>query len=395
MKIVPIQQKSPTKADISFLSQDNIEKVQAFHASFPMYQETPLHSLPGLAGRLGVRGFYVKDESPRFGLNAFKALGGSYAIGRYLANRLGIPLSELPFSRMVSDEIRAQLGSVTFITATDGNHGRGVAWTANQLKQSAVIYLPKGTKQERVDNIRKENAEAIVTDMNYDDTVRLARKRAEENGWIMVQDTTLPGYRDIPRWIMEGYGTMAREAYQRLPEAPTHIFLQAGVGSMAGAVTGFFANVYPKEQKPIITILEPETADCIFRTAKAADGKLHFARGEMRTMMAGLACGEPCDISWDILESCGDFAAVCSDEAAALGMRTLAHPAGKDPVIISGESGASTTGFAVSLLSDIDSYGDFCNMLHLDKNSVILCFSTEGATDRENYRRIVGEGILP
>lgn len=384
------------KGSASFLERfggKSAEVVHRFHASFPMYKETPLQSLSGMAKKLGIRGLYVKDESYRFGLNAFKVLGGSWAAARYIAERLGIPVDELSFVKITSDEVRERLGDITFVTTTDGNHGRGVAWTARQLRQKAVVYMPKGTRPERLQNIQKEGADASITEMCYDDAVRFACRQAEENGWVLMQDTTLPGYEEIPAWIMEGYGTMAWEAYRQLPVPPTHIFLQAGVGSMAGAVAAFFASAYPDAKKPIITVVEPITADCVFRTAKAADGKLHPASGKLETMMAGLACGEVCALAWDLLAQCADFAMVCEDEVSADGMRMLAHPMTGDPLIVSGESGAVTAGIVAALRMD-SANEQICRALGLDEQSVALCFSTEGATDVENYHRITGENIV-
>lgn len=234
-KIVQLKKEQGKRYDISFLGKENAEKVQQFHASFPVYEKTPLVSFMDTAAALGIKAMYVKDESYRFGLNAFKVLGGSYAIGSYLAQKLGMDISQLPYDKMISDEVRKKLGEITFVTATDGNHGRGVAWTANQLKQKAVVYMPKGSAKERLKNIQAEGAEASITDLNYDSAVRLANSQAEEKGWVMVQDTAWEGYEDIPAWIMQGYGTMGYEAAEQLPERPTHIFLQAGLGSMAGA----------------------------------------------------------------------------------------------------------------------------------------------------------------
>ncbi len=345
------------------------------------------------AQTLGLATLYVKDESYRFGLNAFKVLGGSYAIGRYLAGRLEMDISQLPYEKMVSPEVREKLGEVTFVTATDGNHGRGVAWTAHQLRQHAVVYMPKGSAAERLDNIRAEGAEASITELNYDDAVRLANGQAEQNGWVMVQDTAWEGYEDIPRWIMQGYGTMALEAREQLPEKPTHIFLQAGVGSMAGAVAGFFASQYGSE-RPIITIVEPNKADCLFRTAQANDGALHPVEGHMDTIMAGLACGEPCSIGWEVLKNTADHFISCPDYVAAKGMRLLGNPEQGDTRVISGESGAATAGFVAAVMTDPE-LADVKAALGLDESSHVLCFSTEGDTDRENYRAVVWDGRYP
>ena len=392
-KLVQLQHGTEEKYDINFLNEEEARKVQQFHASFPVYEKTPLAALPDTAAALGLGAMYVKDESYRFGLNAFKVLGGSYAIGNYLAQKLGMDISELPYEKMISDEVREKLGEITFVTATDGNHGRGVAWTANQLKQKAVVYMPKGSAEERLKNIQAEGADASITDLNYDEAVRLANSQAEKNGWVMVQDTAWEGYEDIPTWIMQGYGTMGFEAWGQLPEKPTHIFLQAGVGSMAGAVTGFFSNVY-KEDRPIITIVEPNKADCLFRTAEANDGKLHFVTGDMNTIMEGLACGEPCSIGWNVLHSYADNFISCPDYAAAKGMRILGNPEGKDGKVISGESGAATVGCVAEIMTNPD-LAWLKEKLQLDENSKVLFFSTEGDTDKENYKAVVWDGKYP
>ena len=374
---------------------ENAKKVRAFHASFPEYSVTPLAKLDNLAKALGVANVYVKDESYRFGLNAFKVLGGSYTIGNYLAQKQGKDISELPFNVLSSEEVRKQIGEVTFVTATDGNHGRGIAWTANRLGQKSVVYMPKGSALERLNNIKALGADASITDLNYDDAVRLANSNAEKYGWVMVQDTAWEGYEDIPGWIMEGYTTMAAEAVEQLGGVkPTHIFLQAGVGAMSGGITGFFADLYGDEDRPIITIVEPNKADCIYRSAEANDGKPHFVKGDMNTIMAGLACGEPCTIGWNVLHDHADNFVSMPDYVAAEGMRVLGNPLPGDDRVISGESGAATLGFVAEVMRN-ESLDWLRKQLKLDENSRILCFSTEGDTDKENYRRIVWDGLHP
>ena len=389
-KVVQYERKSGPKYNLDFLNLESAKKVQSFHASFPVYKETPLVELKHTAKSMGLGNIYIKDESYRFGLNAFKVLGGSYAIGNYLAKRLGKSITEMPYEKLVSGEIKRELGDITFVTATDGNHGRGVAWTAKQLQQKSVVYMPKGSAEERLMNIRAEGADASITDLNYDEAVRLANSQAEQKGWVMVQDTAWEGYEDIPGWIMQGYGTMGYEAYMQLPEKPTHIFLQAGVGSMAGAVAGFFASVYG-EDRPIITIVEPNKADCSYKTAEAADGKLHFVTGDMDTIMAGLACGEPCSIGWNVLRDYADNFISCPDYAAAQGMRVLGNPEPGDTKVVSGESGASAFGCIAEIMRD-KTLVELKNKLKLDENSKVLFFSTEGDTDKENYKSIVWDG---
>lgn len=389
-KLVSRERRPGIKYNLDFMSLENAKKVRDFHASFPIYQETPLTELPQTAKEMGLGTIYIKDESYRFGLNAFKVLGGSYAIGNYLAKRLGKTISDLPFEKLVSEEVKKELGEITFVTATDGNHGRGVAWTANQLRQKSVVYMPKGSSSERLANIQAEGADASITNLNYDEAVRLANSQAEQKGWVMVQDTAWEGYEDIPLWIMQGYGTMGYEVYMQLREKPTHIFLQAGVGSLAGAVTGFFSAVYG-EERPIITIVEPNKADCLYRTAEANDGKLHFVTGEMNTIMAGLACGEPCSIGWNVLRDYADFFISCPDYSAAQGMRILGNPAKGDAKVISGESGASAFGCVAEIMRDPRLTG-LKETLKLDETSRVLFFSTEGDTDKDSYKSIVWDG---
>jgi len=389
--------KSEEKADLNFLSKKEIEKARRFHKSFPQYTKTPLVSLDNLAEKLGVGGIYIKDESYRFGLNAFKVLGASYAMSKYLAQRLGMDISELDYKKLTSEEIRKQLGEITFVTATDGNHGRGVAWTAAQLKQKSVVYMPKGSSLTRLDNIRKEGAEASIMDMNYDDAVRLAAENARKYGWVVVQDTAWEGYEDIPSWIMQGYGTMAAEALEQLNssgvERPTHIFVQAGVGSFAAAVQGYLASIF-KDDCPTTVIVEADEAACLYKSALQGDGKPQTVTGDMPTIMAGLACGEPNIIAWEVLKSYSSMFVSCPDWVAAKGMRMLGNPIKGDEKVISGESGAVTLGLVAAIMTR-NELKDLREALKLDENSRVLLFSTEGDTDPDKYRSIVWDGEYP
>ena len=373
---------------------EQAQTVRRFHQSFPEYSVTPLVELKSLAEELGVSNIFVKDESYRFGLNAFKVLGGSYAIAREIGIRMGISEEELTLARLLQPDVQGQLGQLRFVTATDGNHGRGVAWTAKRLGHRAVVFMPKGTAAERLENICKLGAEASITDCNYDDSVRLARQYAVEHEGIVVQDTSWEGYHNVPLHIMQGYTTMGAEIVEQLAaygdQAPTHVFLQAGVGAMAGAMAGFIADYY-KEARPVITIVEPTKADCLYRTALANDGKLHIVDGALNSIMAGLCCGEPCSIGWQQLAAYADNFVAMPDKAAALGMRVLGNPVGNDAAVVSGESGAAGLGLAVAALRERD-LAQLKGSLQLDAESVILCISTEGATDVANYRRIMWEG---
>lgn len=347
------------------------EKALSFHQQLDHYAPTPLHLLSSLSALLGVDRLWIKDESLRFGLNAFKVLGGSYAVSR---------------------ASQGKSGTLTFVTATDGNHGRGVAWAARRLGHQAYVYLPRGTAQERLHSIQKLGAHAEILPMIYDDAVRYASKIARQHGWLLIQDTSWPGYEDSPAWIMQGYTTMGAElALQLGDEQPTHVFLQAGVGSMAGAMTAFFSDLYGPE-KPIIITVEPHQANCVYRTALANDGQLHACPGDLNSIMAGLCCGEVCPLGWEMLRDHADFAISCADRISAYGMRILGNPLGTDARIISGESGAVTTGLVAELMLN-DAWADLRQTVGLNQHSRVLCISTEGDTDPVNYRNVVWNGL--
>lgn len=380
-----------------FLSQQRIDEVVHFHRSFPQYSVTPLHSLDALAKEFHVKKIWVKDESFRFGLNAFKGLGGSYAIGKYLSEKLGTSMKDVTFDFLKSQKIKDKLGQITFVTATDGNHGRGVAWAANQLGHKAVVYMPKGSASARLENIRAEGAEAMITDLNYDDTVRMASQRAKENGWVLVQDTAWEGYEQIPAWIMQGYATIISEAIEQIISTgdvqPTHVFLQAGVGSFAGSMLGYLVEKFGVKC-PVTAIVEPDKAACLYKSIILGDGEPHAVTGSLNTIMAGLACGEPSTVSWDILRDYAHLFVSCPDYVAARGMRVLANPQGQDPHIISGESGAVGVGL-VSLLAETEELKEAAEKLNLNQNAKILIISTEGDTDPIGYRNIIWDGAYP
>ena len=360
------------------------QEALAYHRSFPLYAPTPLARLDALSARLGLGAVYVKDESPRFGLDAFKVLGGSYAVGRCVGRALGIDPEALAYSLLTSASCRQKLAGTTLFTATDGNHGRGVAWTARELGCGAVVRMPRGTVESRVKNIRRLGAQVSVEDLSYDECVRLAaRQAAASRGGVLVQDTAWPGYEEVPLWIMQGYLTLACEADAQMPLRPTHVFLQAGVGSMAAAVAGYFALRYA-DAPPRIVVVEPTRADCFFQSARAGRA---VASGDLNTMMAGLACAVPNPIAWDILDACASGFLVCEDQVSALGMRLLASPLGQDARVVSGESGAVSAGALWEIMTCAQN-APVRDALGLGAQSRVLMISTEGATDPENYRRI-------
>jgi len=381
-----------------FLEEEAVSHIRRFHETVPGYRATPLVRLDALADKLGVKRIYVKDESKRFGLNAFKGLGGIYAVTKVLCRELGLDIEKISFHDLMSPEIRETIKDTVFITATDGNHGRGVAWAASQYGCKSYIYMTKGTAQSRVDAIKAAGAEdVIVTDMNYDDTVRLAARLAEENGWKLTQDTAWEGYEEIPQWITQGYTTMGSEILDQLRldgiRKPSHLFLQAGVGSYAGSILGYFANRFDGHP-PVTTIVEPINVACVFESALVGDGKTHAVTGIQETIMAGLNCGEACLTTWSILRDFSSFYAACPDFVTAKGMRTLAAPLGSDSKIVSGESGAVGLGL-LALLMERNDLSEIRRMMDLNEESVVLLISTEGDTDPVGYYDVVYNGKCP
>lgn len=381
--------------ELEIMALENVAKARAFHESFPQYSVTPLAKLDNMAAYLGLNTLCIKDESYRFGLNAFKVLGGSFAMAKYIAKELGKDVSEMTYDYLTSDALKQEFGQATFCTATDGNHGRGVAWAANKLGQKAIVHMPKGSSKTRFDNIAKENAKVTIEEVNYDECVRIAAAEAAsvEHG-VIVQDTAWEGYTEIPSWIMQGYATMGSEALDQLKgygvERPDVVILQAGVGCMAGAICAYIVNSFP-ENPPKIVIAEAGIADCLYQGAVANDGKYRIVDGDLQTIMAGLACGEPNIVCWEILRNHVTAFCSCPDWVAAKGMRMLAAPIKGDPAVCSGESGAVGMGVIATIMTDPD-YAELKAALELNENSNVLLFSTEGDTDPDKYKSIVWGG---
>jgi len=371
------------------------DEARDFHVQIPGYEMTPLKRLTGLATRLGVGSIWVKDESARWGLNAFKALGGSFAIYRFICQKAG--RSNLSFADLMSDDVRALLGDITFTSATDGNHGKGLAWAARKLQFPCVIYVHKNTSQARIAAIAEFGAEVRVVDGNYDDAVRQCELDARANGWYVISDTSWPGYEDVPTWVMQGYTTLLAETQEQFAAQgiikPTHIFLQAGVGAFAAAVIAFYRKLFG-DAAPLSVVVEPRTADCIYQSMLIADGNPHSVTGDLDTIMAGLACGEPSPLAWQILRDNADFIVTAPDYVAAKGMRMYGVPLKGDPVVISGESGAVTLG-VLPFIMNYAGAAPLREQLRLDETSRILLINTEGNTDPNYFRNVVWEGVLP
>ena len=377
---------------------------------WPGHAETPLHHLPGLAARLGLGALHYKDECGRFGLKSFKALGGAYAVFRLLkktveARNGGQPVDS---QQMIAGTYRDIVQTVTVTCATDGNHGRSVAWGARLFGCRCVIYVHESVSEGRCAAIAQHGADVIRVPGNYDDSVRHAANEARKNGWTVVSDTTYEGYREIPIDVMHGYGVMAREIVRALADEragpsqariapsrkegaqrqgcindpPTHVFVQAGVGALAASVCAAFWLAW-EARRPELVIVEPTHADCCFQSGKA--GRPVAVTGNLDTVMAGLACGEVSPLAWEIVDAGASAYVVVDDRFALDAMRTLASPAPGDPAIVAGETGAS--GLAALLAAE--GHEEIRRMLGLDARSRVLLIGSEGDTDPEIYRQIV------
>jgi diaminopropionate ammonia-lyase len=376
--------QAPDAALFDFINEETVRRVYDFHRSLPGYRPTPLVRLPGLAGHLGIRDLFVKDENHRFDLKAFKILGASYAMAKCLGEVIGLADEDLTFQNIVAR--KSVYDHLTFVTATDGNHGRAVAWAAKQFGCSAVVYMPEGASPVRLEAIRQYGAEASVEGRNYDECVLHAQRKARKNNWTLLQDTSWEGYETVPCHIMQGYSTLITESIGPDQEnLPTHVFVQAGVGSLAAAMLASLASL-AGGTAPIFIVVEPEGAPCLYESIQKK--KRVRIEGDLATIMAGLSCGEPSLMGLEILKSGAHAVLMCADEIARKGMKVLGNPLGDDPRIISGESGAVTLGALFEIMTD-NAFEKMRQDLDLNRDARVLLLSTEGDTDPEVYRGIV------
>lgn len=354
-------------------------------ASWPSYAPTPLLSLPGLAKRVGVAELVYKDEAGRFGLASFKALGGAYAVARVLIGELkrrGIAPAATS-ADLAAGRYQDAVAGITIASATDGNHGRAVAWGARLFGCRAVIFIHATVSEGRRAAIAAYGAEVVRVAGGYDDSVRHAFAEAARRGWHVVQDTAVGAYREVPADITAGYGVIAEELMRQHAQPPTHVLVQAGVGGVASAIAARFWIGWG-DRRPTFIVLEPTRADCVARSLAA--GRRVTLEGDTDTLMAGLACGEVSELAWDNLKDAADFALVIDDEWAADGMRKLAAPEPGDPVIVGGEC----SGGAIGALLALAGRDDLKCRLGIAAASRLLVIGTEGATDPDIYHRIVG-----
>jgi diaminopropionate ammonia-lyase len=355
------------------------------HLSFrDNHAPTPLHSLPALATEVRVGAVHIKDEGFRLGLGSFKALGGSYAVIRLVLEEASRQLRRsVDIAELHAPEVGAIAAGMTVACATDGNHGRSVAQGAQLVGASAAIFVHSGVSDGRVAAIARFGAQMVRVEGTYDDSVAEAARVAAEKGWIVVSDTSWPGYERIPGLVMQGYTAMVREALRQLPKPPTHVFVQAGVGGVAAAVAGHLALALG-DQRPTFVVVDPARAACLFETARAGH-PVKIEHGAP-TVMAMLECYEPSLVAWRVLSRVADAFMTVDEEDAVAVMNRLARPAGNDPAIVAGESGGA--GLAGLMRAAADP--EIRAALDLNETSRVFVINTEGATDPARYAELVG-----
>lgn len=355
-------------------------------AQWPGYAPTPLVSLAGLARAAGLGAIHYKHEAGRFGLGSFKALGGAYAVLRLLKKEILARTGQQASSRdLLEGRFRELVADITVSCATDGNHGRSVAWGAQMFGCRCVIYIHATVSEGRRAAIARYGADVVRTAGNYDDAVRTAAADARAHGRFVVSDTSYPGYTDVPRDVMQGYSVMVEEALRQWPEAapPSHVFIQGGVGGLAAAVCAHLWERLGKARGRFV-VVEPDKAACLFESARA--GHPVAVHGELDTLMAGLACGEVSLIAWEVLAAgAADFLTV-PDDAAVSCMRLLADAPYGDPPLAAGES--AVAGLAGLLMAA--ARPQLAATLGLGPDSRVLLIGSEGATDPELYAQLVG-----
>jgi diaminopropionate ammonia-lyase len=362
-------------------SLDKAARAYADISQWPGYQPSPLQRLDGLASQIGVAAIYYKDESQRFGLKSFKALGGAYAVSRQLRDRIQRQTGEsASIDDLLSGRHRDIVKDIVISCATDGNHGRSVAWGCQMFGCACIIYIHRDVSEGRKQAMQALGAEVIRVDENYDTSVKLAHSDAAVHGRIIVSDTSYPGYVDIPRDVALGYTVMLAEIVEQLGDSlPTHVFIQGGVGGLAAAVCAYFWELWG-ERRPRFIVVEPEQANCLQQSA--AQGEPVAVEGDLETLMAGLSCGEVSLLAWDILKPGADDFMTLSEDAVAPCMRLLAQG---EPPVEAGESAVAGIGAAIVAREDVD----MSAKLGLDASSRILVIGTEGATDPEIYQQLI------
>lgn len=368
----------------AILSIADAEEAYAEISAWTGYEATELHELKGISGQIGIARLWYKDEAQRFGLGSFKALGGAYAVFVQLKRAIEAQTGRtLSIQDLIDKHYADILSSVVVSCATDGNHGRSVAWGAQLFGCQSVIYIHRDVSPGREKAIAAYGAEVVRTRGNYDASVRRAAADAKKFNRIVVSDTSYQGYMEIPKYVALGYTVMLKEIVEQLRgEIPTHVFIQGGVGGLASAVCGYFWQ-YWAEKRPRMIIVEPEAANCLQESARA--GTPVKVEGDLNTLMAGLACGEVSLLAWEIISVGVDDFVTVDESSVGPCMRLLANGEYGDKKIVSGES--AVAGLAAVIAASQS--GDMTQKLELDSQSRVLLIGTEGATDPELYKSIL------
>lgn len=372
----------PGKAAATVLTAADFDAAHHEITRWRRYAPTSLHRLTALAKEVGVAQIFYKDEATRFGLGSFKALGGAYAALKILQRELSQALGRSVLLSEIRDGTLAQhAAAITLVSATDGNHGRSLAWGASNFGARCRIYIHREVSASRADSIASLGAQVIRVDGDYDHSVHEARREADENGWFAVSDTSWEGYTQPPTHVMSGYGVMIDETVAQMPQAPTHLFIQGGVGGLAAAVSARLRQHYGDAFR--IVVVEPELAACLLASAKHGLATSVPIREE--TLMAGLSCGEPSSLAWEVLKcEVGDFLTI-PESLVAPTMQLLAKPQASDPAIVAGES--AVCGLAAMLAACRQPA--LGSALGLNADSRVLVIGSEGATDPEIYARLI------
>ncbi|VFQ44581.1 diaminopropionate ammonia-lyase [Desulfoluna butyratoxydans] len=380
------------KTDCDLFTPEVAKRVRRYAKTLEQYEPTPLVALDELSKELNVKRIFVKDESYRMGLKAFKSIGVVYGVSKVLCKHLGVDIDDIDFDYFLKPEVNAKIKDIVLIAATDGNHGKGLAYAAKLIGCQCYIYMPSQTVPARIEAIENLGAEVTVTPHNYDGTLKLVIDKAAEMGWCHVQDQAWEGYTETTNFISQGYTAIADEIREQLDETkPTHIILQAGAGSFAVGIMAYYSSLMA-ENKPHMTIVEPDTAGCYMQSALA--NKFSTVDGDLETIMAGLSVGEPNIFAYTVLKDIVDYYITCPNEFSATGMRILANPMGDDTKVTSGDSGAVCLGVTYGICT-MDALKDIREEMKLTKDSVLLFISTEGDTDPEIYKNIVWNGSYP
>ncbi len=347
---------------LKILNSDLLEDAYKTISKWQKYQPTPLESLSKLCKELGLKNIFYKDESKRFGLKSFKALGGAYAVEKITKGKKNIIVA----------------------TATAGNHGRSVAWGAKNLGLNCKIFISENVSETRAEEMRNLNAEVIRVKGSYEDSLNFCKKESEKNNWEIIQDVAWPDYELIPKLTMAGYSTIIKEISVQTNEYITHIFLQAGVGGMAAGLVAGVANYFKKIPK--IIIVEPENANCVMQSIENNTPTRVDIKKE--SIMGGMSCGEVSLVPWQILKNSVNNCISVSDKFVS---QTVAMLADKILSDVSIEGGECSTPGITSLISCCNNE-ETKSTLEINENSNILLIGCEGSADEELYKKLLEEG---